>query len=291
MRFAIIIAMENEITFGDLATKYLAWCEKHRSPRTLEWYEGHIVNFLAHPGVSNTLATGLKPYHIIEWIDSKETWGNTYKGGAIVAIKRVYNWAEEMGYIDTTPIKKIKKPPAQRREIYMTFEDFEQILSMLSEADPFRDLLCFVWYSGCRPQEVRQIEPRHVDLERERIIFPVEESKGKRSKRVIYLHGQALEIIKKLIAENRPGKLFLNTRGSEWTKYAICNRFHRISEKIGKRLFCYAARHGFGTRKLIQGHDHLTVAALMGHTDGSMLAKVYSHIDQDDAHLKRALVD
>ena len=56
-------------------------------------------------------------------------------------------------------------------------------------------------------------------------------------------------------------------------------------------MFAYALRHGFGTRKLIQGHDHLTIAALMGHTDGSMLAKIYSHLDQNDAHLKRALAD
>ncbi len=56
-------------------------------------------------------------------------------------------------------------------------------------------------------------------------------------------------------------------------------------------MICYAARHGFATRKLIQGHGHLTIAALMGHADGSMIAKVYSHIDKDDAHLKRALID
>jgi integrase len=53
----------------------------------------------------------------------------------------------------------------------------------------------------------------------------------------------------------------------------------------------YDARHGFGTRKLIQGHDHLTVAHLMGHRDGSMLSKVYGHLDRDTAHLKRALAD
>jgi site-specific recombinase XerD len=56
-------------------------------------------------------------------------------------------------------------------------------------------------------------------------------------------------------------------------------------------MFAYASRHGWATRKLIQGHDHLTLATLLGHSDGSMLAKVCSHVDKDDAHLKRALVD
>lgn len=282
--------MQN-LTFGDLASKYLAWCQKHRSPRSHEWYEGHLKSFLKYPGIAEIPATDLKPYHVSEWVDSKPTWGDTYKGGAIISVKRVYNWAIELGYADINPITRLKKPTAKRREIFMTKADFEEILSRLSINDPFRDLFLFVWITGCRPQEVRHVEGRHVDLVHERLVFPAEESKGKRSKRIIYLHGEALEIIKRLMVERKEGKLFLNNRGTPWTKYAICNRFHRLSKVIGKRMFCYAARHGFGTRKLVQGHDHLTVATLMGHTDGSMLAKVYAHLDQDTAHLKRALAD
>lgn len=271
------------LTFDCLATKYLAWCEKHRAPRSLEWYKGHIDNFVKFLGDNSSIpATDLKPYHVIEWIDSKSTWGDTYKRGAIVAVQRAYNWATEMGYLATSPLAKIKKPQAKRRETYMTNEDFEAVLSRLSTGDPFRDLVQFVWHSGCRPQEVRHIEPRHVDLVHERIVFPAAESKGKRDKRIIYLHGITLDIIKRLLVdESSGGKLFKNNRGTAWTKYAICNRFHRLSKAIGKRLFCYAARHGFGTRKLIQGHDGIVVAALMGHKDGSMLAKIYSHVEKD----------
>lgn len=281
--------MENSLTVNELVIKYLAWCKNHRAPRSYEWYEGHLNSFLKHTGIADLPALNIKPYHVIEWTDSRSTWGNTYKRGAIVAVQRVYNWAEEMGYIESTPLKKVKKPQAERREIYMEQSDYDTILGLLSPNDPFYSLLQFVWYSGCRPQEARHIEPRHIQMEHERIVFPVEESKGK--KRIIYLQGIALDIIKRLMAEGREGKLFLNTRGDAWTKYSICNRFHRISKTIGKRMFCYAARHGFATRKLVQGHDYLTVATILGHTDGSMLSKVYSHIDKDMDHLKRALVE
>lgn len=233
----------------------------------------------------------MKPYHVAEWVDTHPTWGDNYKGGAIVAVKRVYNWGEELGYIDANPVKKLKKPPAKRREIYMTPEDFEAILAMHSKTDPFHDLLVFLWMTGCRPQEARAIEPRHVDLGRECIVFPKEESKGKRYARTIYLQGPSLEIIQRLMMKRKEGKLFRNTRGEEWSKYALCNRFVRISEKLGKRLFAYSLRHGWATRKLLQGHDHLTLAALLGHRDGSMLAKIYSHVDRNDAHLKKALQD
>ncbi len=128
-------------------------------------------------------------------MDSHDSWGSTYSRGAIVAVQRCFNWAEEMGYIETNPVKKVKKPPATRRENHMTPEGYDAILEYLPEGDPFRDLLVFVWATGCRPQEARHIEPRHVHLDRECVVIPAEEAKGKRYPRVIYLHGHALEII------------------------------------------------------------------------------------------------
>jgi integrase/recombinase XerC len=190
-----------------------------------------------------------------------------------------------------SPLKKVKKPTAKRREVHLTPQDFERVLGLLKPGDPFRDLFLFVWHTGCRPQEVRHIEPRHVDLEGERIVFPAQESKGKRTKRIIYIQGEALEIIRRLIAERAEGKLFRNKRGMPWTKYALCNRFWRLSQATERKLCCYSARHGFAQRKLVQGIDHLSLAAVMGHRDGSMLARVYAHLDKDEDHLKRVMRD
>lgn len=173
----------------------------------------------------------------------------------------------------------------------MTPGDYQNIMVNLPEDDPFADVLTFMWHTGCRPQEVRHIEPRHVFLDRECVVIPKEEAKGKRKARIIYLQGPALEIIKRLMAIPTQHKVFRNTRGDPWSKYALCNRMHRLGQKTGRKLAMYDTRHGFATRKLIQGHDHLIVAALMGHTDGSMLAKVYSHVDKDDVHLKKALME
>ncbi len=280
------------ITVDSLLTKYLDWCKIHRAERSHEWYSGHIEGFRRFLGDNRNMdLMALKPFHIAEWVDSHAKWGDTYRGGAIVAIKRVYSWAEEMGYIETNPIKKLKKPTAKRRDNHMKQGDFDNILARLSPGDPFRDLFLFAWHSGARPQEIRHIEPRHVDLEKERIVFPKEESKGKRKSRVIYLHGIPLEIITRLMVEGRTGKLFLNNRHTPWTKWALCNRMHRLSKLTGKRMAMYDARHGFATRKLIQGHDCIGIATLMGHSDGSMLSKVYQHVDSDADYLKGILAN
>jgi integrase len=191
--------------------------------------------------------------------------GRHLQTGGIVAVQRAMNWAEEMGYLAASPVKKVKKPPTRRRDNPMAPEDFQAILALLREGDPFRDLFLFLWHSGCRPQEARHIEPRHVQLDQERVVIPKDEAKGKRYPRVIYLHSPALEIVTRLMSVRTDGKLFRNARGSPWTKYAVCNRMHRLSRATGRKMALNDARHGFTTRKLVQGHDHLTIGELMGH--------------------------
>ncbi len=279
-------------TIAQIIQKYLLWCGKHRSPRSLEWYQGHLDNFLAHLGDDRAMPVmDLKPYHVVEWVDSKERWGNTYKRGAIVAVQRLCNWAAEMGYVEATPLKRVAKPPAGRRDNHVTPDEFAAMLAKLPEDDPFRDFFLFIWATGCRPQEARHVESRHIDLDRAVIIFPKEEAKGKRHPRFIHLHGAALEVVRRLMVTRSEGKLFRNTRGDAWTKYALCNRVYRLSRSVGLRKAAYDCRHGFANRKLIQGRDFLTVATLLGHRDGSMLAKVYQHLDKDYDHLKKALED
>ncbi len=75
------------------------------------------------------------------------------------------------------------------------------------------------------------------------------------------------------------------------TKCAAHNRIHRLWCGSGKEQKATTHPHGLATRELVQGHDHPTVAELMGHRDGTMPAKVYGHLDRDTAHLKRALAD
>ncbi len=121
------------------------------------------------------------------------------------------------------------------------------------------------------------------------VVILKEAAKGKRYPRFIHLLGPALEIVRRLTAVRTEGKLFRNTRGELWTKYALCSRMYRLSPVAGVKKTAYDMRHGFATRKLVQCHDHLTIAELMGHRDDTLLARVYAHLDRNDAHLKKAL--
>jgi integrase/recombinase XerC len=282
-------AVSNCLTVAVICEKYLDWCEKHREPRTYEGYRWHLQNFITAIGATASLsAIDLRPFHIIEWLDSHPDWGQTYRRNAIAAVKRVYSWAEELGYLPSNPIRKLAKPAAKRRERFITLDDWNRIRKSYRANDPFRDLLEFAWETGCRPQEARHIEPLHVHLDKAVIAIPPPEAKGKKKWRLIRLEGRSLELVRNRLVETT-GKLFSNADGNPWTSSAVNCRFGRLKAKLGVRYSAYLFRHGFATRLLVKGVDHLTVAELLGHSDGTMLAKVYQHLDQSDSHLREAL--
>ena len=52
----------------------------------------------------------------------------------------------------------------------------------------------------------------------------------------------------------------------------------RLAVYVAPRYSLYAIRHSWATHALEAGMDSVTVAVLMGHTDASMLARVYQHL-------------
>lgn len=277
------------VSVAEVFEKFLGWCQLHRSPRSYEWYRTHIQNFCRSLSQPKALpATSLRPFHVQEWVDQHTTWGANQKRGAIVAVTRPFNWAARLGHIDASPVRGVEKPKAEKRDSKLTPEHFTELIALVKDR-PFHDLLEFAYEVGCRPQEARQIEGRHVHLDRHRIEIPPEESKGKRRWRVIYLSDKAEAIVRRLLAANPGGRLFRNTHGNPWTVHAVNCRFFRLKEKLGVRFAMYDLRHCFATRKLKEGRDPITVAHLLGHRDAAMLCKHYEGISADDEHLRAAV--
>ena len=131
-------------------------------------------------------------------MDSKPIWGANHKRGAIVAVTRPFNWAAKLGYLPASPVRGVEKPAATKRDSRMTPADFALLLSHVKDA-PFRDLLTFAYEAGCRPQEARRVEARHLRLDQQRVEIPPEEAKGKRRWRVIYLSDAGAAVVRRLV--------------------------------------------------------------------------------------------
>lgn len=220
---------------------FVGWCLRHRPGRTAEWYQKHLENFLNSLPDRQTLTVDrLKPFHVENWADAHPTWGPNHRRGAITAVQRAFSWAEKKGHITASPVRGVEKPPPKRREQVLTPAEFAGLLSRVKEPC-FRDVLEFCWETGCRVQEVRLIEARHVRADRGRIELPPTEAKGKKRWRQIYLTPRAEDIVRRLLSRHR-GVLFRNADGNPWDAQNFNNRFCRLQHRLGREEL---ARRGF----------------------------------------------
>jgi integrase len=160
--------------------RFVGWCHQHRPGRTAGWYENHLQSFLdSLPSAATLTVDELRRFHVTNWVDAHRTLGPNHRRGAITAVQRAFSWAEREGHISRSPVRGVEKPAPKRREQVLTPTEFDYVLAKVSDA-AFRDVLVFCWETGCRPQEVRVIETRHLRLDRGRVELPPAEAKGKR---------------------------------------------------------------------------------------------------------------
>lgn len=268
---------------------FLKWTKENRSAKTHRGYQDFCDSFreylaVEHPHIA---IDDLTPAHVTGWLNTKPKWNSTTKRGAITCLMRALNWAVKNMGLEKNPLKGMEKPTAKTRTQIITEDEFNALLGHIKDA-AFRDLMIVSYDCGCRPQEVKQLEARHLDLLKSRAVLPAEEAKGKKKPRAIYFPTErTMEIIRRRMEQHPTGKLFRNYRGRPWTASAVKCRFANLEEKIGRRLNQYAMRHSFITRKLIGGVDSHVVAALSGHSDTAMLDRVYSKIAQDHEFMLR----
>ena len=278
---------EQLATVAQLFEAYLEWCFSRRSKGTYDNNRRYLRSFIECIGKKLTISK-LRPLHITRWMDSHPDWTDTTKNDAISIAQRPFNWAVRQGQIDRNPIAQLEdKPSRQRREVVYSPEEWKTVMKHVPNGG-FRDLMTFLWETGCRPLEARQLEGRHIDLDNGVVVFQASESKGKQQQRVIFLTDAARDILRRASEQNPEGPVFRNTRGNPWTKDSIKCRLNRLREKTGISVLCaYGIRHSYATEGLKNGVDPISLAALMGHSDVSMIAKTYQHLSKNPEFLRQ----
>lgn len=279
--------LQNDEAVCNVLDDFLSWCKQNRAARTEQRYRDFIQDFINFNGIGRMGVTELNSGHVTDWLDAHPNWNNTTKHNAITALQRGFNWAcknKGLNKRGGNPIKGMEKPQAEARTETVTAEEIDKMLPLVS--DRFRDLLIVSYDCGARPQEIKKLEARHIDLPLKRAVLPRKESKGKKRARAIYFPTErCLEVITRLTKLYPEGPIFRNNRGNAWTGYAVKCAFARIDEDIGRRIHQYMFRRTWITRKLVAGVDSHVVAQLSGHNDTSMIDKHYSAIADDPAFM------
>lgn len=274
---------------SDILRAFLAHASTTTKERTFDWYKSFLVDFDAFYG-------SLKPHQltpaIVEaWLDTHPGWKGCRRG-AIIALKRAFNWADENDKIARNPLKGLKKPPARARERFLTQEERKAIFANYPEGDCFRDYLFALENTACRPGEVSMVTADDVDLRTGVWVLDEHKTEAKTGEpRVVILTPAMVEMTKRLMKARPEGPLFLNEDGRPWNRNSIRCRFRRVREKLnlGGDLVAYLYRHAVATDLLESGTGLAQAAELLGHKGTEMIMRHYQKIKQRRDHLREQI--
>ena len=199
-------------------------------------------------------------------------------------MQTVFNWAVRHGLLTQSSLIGYEKPRARVRTRVIEPAEFQSLLRHTDAV--FRRVLIALRLTGCRPGEIRNLIWPWVDLSNGLWIFPDHKTITRQQNpmpRIIPLPAPIHKMCKSLrdSTPNESGHVFLNSRGTPYTKDAFCTKMRRLRKragivvKAGEELVLYSARHTFATQAAGKVTD-IELAELLGQTDTRTTSQDYS---------------
>jgi len=249
------------------------------------------------------LVSDCRADHLQEWLTKHPGWQSDWaKRDAVLAVMTVFNWAKPK-LIRENPFAGFhQRAGTSRRDL--TPEEFQAILRATgtsagrhwkkpTPAARFRQILVFLFFTGCRPKEASQLRWSDVDFQRRVLVLREHKTitmQRRPAPRIVPLHPVVLKLLHVLKARNEGEHVFLNRRHKAWVKDTLSLRLRRARDVAGIAADAklYGVRHAFGTRGIVNGRDIKTLSVLMGHSDVKT-TELYAHIAGQRDHLDAAM--
>lgn len=264
-------------TVKDLVAAWLATKAGDVKPATLRSYGQHLGWLVKHWGgvqLSDLSADKVKEQH------GKERWSDTHRANVLWTCNVLFKWS---GREDQFAL-----PPKESRGADSVIPEAVHRRILAETKGDFRQLVQFLWFTGCRPGEATGLEAAAVNLETGSAKIKQHKTRHKGKSRTIHLCAEAVQVIRDQVERYGSGLLFRGTGGRRFSLQAMTMRFERVSEKVRHKVTSYMYRHTFATRALVGGESDPMVAALLGHSSTAMVHKHYSHISAQGRALKEA---
>jgi integrase len=198
------------ITVARLCEEFLNYTFENRELATYKSYKYACQKFVEMFGTR--LAHTIEPLDISRFAASLKTvprakpatddgatpnrrrpLNDTSRGIVLRPIQRCFNWGVEMRLIPPHNLGRIRKPPGNVRDRYVTDEEFQLILRSKNALNgrrcgaAFRRLLLAFEWTGCRPGELVQLHWDHIRWDHNLAILAKHKTKRTGRPRVIPL--------------------------------------------------------------------------------------------------------
>jgi integrase len=226
---------------------------------------------------------------LVSWIADHKGWSSphtkTHRMGLVVSC---FRWASKERLIERCPFERDSKlwPAAMPREAINP----EEYAAVMRCARPrhkwdrprtrsaFRRALAFLWETGARTCEMKEIAWEQIDLGTATAILTVgKTTRSTGQKRIIILSDKIVRLLTWIKRHECPGPgdlVFLNGRKTPWTNGTFGRLFRKLAKMAGvrARITAYSLRHGFCVRALEMGIGERQIADLMGHSSTKHIA-------------------
>lgn len=270
--------------------------EEGLSHRTIEAYAGdlrHLRQHLSERGIERVERVTRHDLNALSAYLHDRSMAASSRARALVSVRRLMRYAEELGLIGADPIEALHAPKQQRAlPRILHAEETAALIEAARTDDPLgvRDvaMLEVLYGAGLRVTELVTLPLSAIDR-RGQLLRVV--GKG-RKERIVPMGDVASEAIDHYLADARPSLLgerpdrehavFLTRRGKVMTRQNFFARLRRHARKAGiasDRVSPHVLRHGFATDLLEGGADLRSIQAMLGHADLSS-TEIYTHVSR-----------
>jgi integrase len=207
-------------------------------------------------------------------------------------LKAAFNRAVQFGIIQKNPFVQVKNVQIPEREpLYLTPEDFDQLLSVITDHQ-LKAIVIFAVCTSMRIGEIVNVHWQDVDIKNTVVHLknrPDFILKGKRQRRVP-LNLTALSLLSTL--ERKSEFVFCNRKGERLTGRWVSRRFKRCARKAGlpEGIHLHSLRHSgaswlvqsnvpLGYVQRILGHSSITTTQIYAHSTPEHLRESVSRLD------------
>lgn len=279
-------------TVNGFLTRWLEGKKKHVASSTFEGYR-KLVTLRLIPALGDTMMVELKRKAVRDWLDTLEV-GNKTLSNIQSCLRSALNDATEEELIESNPLagwtySRKEAPPKEDDVDPFSPEEQQAVLAALS--GQARNMMQFALWTGLRTSELVALDWGDIDWLREEVMVSramTQAAKGKAEttktaagRRCVKLLRPAMEALKDQKAHTflADAEVFQNPRTLErWAGDGPIRKTMWVPamKKAGVRYRRpYQTRHTYASMMLSAGEHPMWVAKQMGHSDWTMIARVY----------------
>jgi len=277
-----------------------------KAPKTTRTYEG-IVRVHLKPSLGHTRLRALAPLEIQRMLNAKAAAGLSRRTVQMIreVLRNALRGAVRMGYLPRNPAEHVSVPVPQRRRVRpFTVRELEDFLDAAPD-DRLGALFVTVVGLGLRQGEALGLRWEDIDFDagllavdgalkrvggRLQRLEPKTVSSRRRLPMPDFVASElqrhrVRQLQQRLLAGSRwvdSGYVFTTTIGSPLDGPAVTKQLHRFLRNAGlPDMRFHDLRHQFASLLLAGGESVKVVSELLGHQDGALTLRTYSHVLPD----------